>query len=83
MESDDISREKTIVDKQSLLRLIRFSNAPENPTGGESFATVLDTLKKDLLDAMEEQTKAIQKTVRIKQKSSRRRSMPCRLMLTI
>ena len=68
LESDDISREKTIVDKQSLLRLMRYSDAPENPAGNEPFATVLDTLKKDLLDAMEEQTKAIQKTVRVKTK---------------
>ena len=47
---------------------MRYSDAPENPAGNEPFVTVLDTLKKDLLDAMEEQTKAIQKTVRVKTK---------------
>ncbi|KAJ9564411.1 hypothetical protein OSB04_000377 [Centaurea solstitialis] len=64
LSTDKINRDKVIIDKQSLLRLLRFPNAPE--TGGQTSNSGLESLKTELMDAMERQTEEIKDLVKAK-----------------
>ncbi|KAJ9535075.1 hypothetical protein OSB04_un001850 [Centaurea solstitialis] len=64
LSTDKFNRDKVVIDKQSLLRLLRFPIAPE--AGGQSSNSGLESLKAELLDTMERQTEEIKETVKAK-----------------
>ncbi|KAJ9536374.1 hypothetical protein OSB04_un000434 [Centaurea solstitialis] len=64
LSTDKINRDKVMIDKQSLLRLLRFPNAPE--TGGQTSNSGLESLKTELMDAMERQNEEIKDLVKTK-----------------
>ncbi|KAJ9543623.1 hypothetical protein OSB04_023330 [Centaurea solstitialis] len=66
LSTDKFNRDKVVIDKQSLLRLLRFPNAPE--ASGQTSSSGLESLKAELLDAMERQTEDIKEIVKAKHK---------------